>query len=106
MTEGQTEQVKVNLVPVLATLEKLADDRRVITKAGGHFNGHCLRIPENFPVDFMDTARSAAKYAAGLPKDHPHREFINPSKVCEGYDLLESGEVTIFYAGKSESFSS
>jgi hypothetical protein len=97
MGQSKTEKIKVDLVPVLATLETLAENTERIKQSGIHFSGHHLMVPGDFPVDFMQAAKSASEYVAGLPKDDPAREVIDHSKVSEGYRLLNSGEITVVY---------
>ena len=93
----QREKVKVDLIPVLLTLEDLAKTEQKMKNGKPLFDGQFLTIPKDFPVDFMDAAEAAVDYVNGLPKEHPASEVLNVDKVNEGYRLLQSGEVNLFY---------
>lgn len=97
---GKHGKVLVDLSPVIATLEGLAEDVEKIQESGLIFNEHGLRVPEDFPADFMEAARLAVDYLKGLPEDHPTLKAINVARVNKGYELLRDGKVDIFYAGK------
>ena len=100
---GKHGKVLVNLAPVIATLEGLAEDVEEIQSSGLIFNEHGLRVPEDFPADFMVAARLAVDYMNGLPEDDPARKTIDVSRVNRGYELLRDGKVDLFYAGKEYS---
>ena len=93
----KTEKVEVDLTPVLATLEKLAIDSERIKKSGVRFNGQFLKIPKDFPVDFMGAAEAAVDYINRLPENDSDRKEFDVDKVNEGYRLLNSGEAQPFY---------
>lgn len=97
-------QVRLNLEPVIATLEHFAMNHRRIEETrleDGRpcIDDHFLMLPSNFPVDFAVAAKSAVEsyeqYAAEYPKDLPYDLEL----VREGYRLIESGTCNYYTIG-------
>ena len=67
------EKVEIDLAPVIATLEGLVDDFEKSSQC--NIVHHGLIVPRDFPVDFIDAAAAAVRYAQNLSIDHTHSKI-------------------------------
>lgn len=93
----EKRMVRVPVGDVVATLINLVKEYKEMQPIAA---GHGLRLPSTINYDFVDAAKDVAEMVSGLPQDHPLRKKIDVAAVNEGYQLLKSRKVFVWYDSK------
>lgn len=89
------EQVKVDLVPILGSLESLADDVKEMERRGDQADAHYLKVPKECAGYFLKAAEEGIADLQSIKTDRVIREAFDLERVMKGYELVKSGAVEL-----------
>ncbi|MBR9677447.1 hypothetical protein GOV04_04860 [Candidatus Woesearchaeota archaeon] len=101
--ESIEDKVGINIIPVIYHLQGLAEDIQAIKDAGlDNIQGHFVKIPKDFPADYIDVARSAVLFLYNPQNStNPIHDIADRQMVRRAYMHLKTGKTELFPIAES-----